>query len=539
MKKNNNKKFIIGGIIGGVLIIVMLLLTVNGNISLEFLSGNSTLAGNSATATNATSTNATATNATATNATSTNATATNATSANASITDNILYLNEFSVDRLSANTGEKIYVNKNTTGACNSAITLSFKENITNTTFNVTVESLNEKPYFEIPTNIVAGDYKLTDIVIVGLNSDNTTFTKHFSSEKSGENILPLEYNIIINVTVPKKAAINLTSFKLSTANAYAGDDIKINYSTNENLNSLKLIFKSNSGQEFTSFASNLENGPHFVIGSNVINDNYYLYEVILVSNNTTTIYTNGQNYNFNVNLTINEPLKNDSVKNNFVYNNEDITDDIIKEIYNTEQDINVIVNTTGNSIISANLFNSIKGTNKKLTINYKDNQIVFEGMDITLAKSIDTSITINNVIKEKEINKNVKNAFVINFKDNGNLPGKALIRLKITDDMKKLFKNNPVQIYYYDEIQKGYNLIQENVKNNNNYYEFTISHNSKYVVTKNEIDSSLILEESDDNVVSFQASNKVYILLIGASLLLITAVIITVVIVKKKKRIK
>ena len=536
MKRDNNKKLIIGGIVGGVLIVVMLLLTINGNISLEFLAGNSTLAGKSATATNATTTNATATNATATNATTTNATATNATSANASITDNILYLNEFGVDRLSANTGEKIYVNKNTTGACNSAITLSFKEIITNTTFNVTVESLNENPYFEIPTNIVAGDYKLTDIVIVGLNSDNTTFTKHFSSEKSGEHILPLEYDITINVTVPKKAAINLTAFKLSTANAFVGDDVKINYSANENLNSLKLIFKSNSGNEFTAFASNLENGPHFAIGSNVIKDNYYLYEVILVSNNTTTIYTNGQNYNFNVNLTINEPLKNESVKNNFVYNNEDVTDDIIKEIYNTNQDINVIINTTGNSIVSANLFNSIKGTNKKLTINYKDNQIIFEGKDITDVKSIDTSITINNVIKEKEINKNVKNAFVINFKDNGNLPGKALIRLKITDDMKHLFKNNPVQIYYYDELEKGFNLIKENVKANDNYYEFTIRHNSKYVITKNQIDSSLILKESDDNVVSFQASNKVYILLIGASLLLIAAVIVTIVIIKKKK---
>ena len=104
----------------------------------------------------ATDPNATASNATSANATSTNATSSNATASNASRTDNILYLNAFSLQVESAKPGDKVYVGKMTTGACNSGMSIQFNDvNNPVNQFTVNVENLSGVPYFVVIVVIV------------------------------------------------------------------------------------------------------------------------------------------------------------------------------------------------------------------------------------------------------------------------------------------------------------------------------------------------------------------------------------------------
>ena len=208
----------------------------------------------------------------------------------------------------------------------------------------------------------------------------------------------------------------------------------------------------------------------------------------------------------------------------------------MIKNIYNGNDDLEVKINANDNSIISSELFNAIKGTNKKLIISYNDNEIVFCGKDIETTKSIDTSISTNVVSKDKDIKELVDDGIVVNFVSNGNLPGNALVRLKVTNEMKTIFGNSKIYIYYYDDLEKGFNKIANEVSAKNGYYEFTISHNSRYVLTKTTIDDKYVTEE-EDNVVSFRSSNSHYLLWIAASIVLIVVIISIIVILKKRKK--
>ena len=128
-----------------------------------------------------------------------------------------------------------------------------------------------------------------------------------------------------------------------------------------------------------------------------------------------------------------------------------------------------------------------------------------------------------------------INEGIVLNFTSNGNLPGNALIKIKVTDEMKEILNNNKIYIYYYDEDKNGFNIIAREITEKDGYYEFTISHNSKYILTKTEVDNELIIEE-EENVVHFQQSNSHYLLWIAMSSLLIAVVIIIIIIVKKKE---
>lgn len=485
-------------------ILVGISLNANDTFALEDASSSN------ATNSNATSSNATNSNATSSNATNSNATSSNASASNASSTDNILYLNSISFSTNSVNPGDKIYINKNTSGACNSAITIYFKEKTTNNTFSVNVESLNDNPYFVVPNNTGVGEYIVTDVVFIGLNSDNTTFTKHYSINATNENISSYDFNLSINVKANEKvSAISLNKLEITSNSVSIGDKVSINISASESLTSLKLDFKSANGNTFTTYVNSLSNNPYFTVPATVKPDNYSIEKATLVSSNTTTIYTNGSNFNFNTNLTIKEASK--DTNTSFVYNNEDINDTIIKEIYNSKEDLKITINANGKSIILEELFKAIKGTKKQLIINYGENELIFCGNDIDTPKSIDVSISTSLVNDSEELKELVNDGIVVNFASNGNLPGNATVKVKITDEMKEKFGNKKINVYFYEDTQKGFNTIANEITAENGYYQFNISHNSKYILTTSDIDNKHILDV-ENNTVSNQKSGLSYL---------------------------
>ncbi len=554
-----------------------------------------------ATDSNATDSNATDANATDANATNSNATDANATDANASITDNIIFLHSFKLERNSVKPGEKIFVEIDTSGACNTGASVVFK-NPNGVTFTVQVQDITGSSYFTIPKSALASTYVVSDVLLVGLNSDNTTFTKQYSL--TGSNVF--NFNSFLTVTAKDKndvgnnnsgnsnsgnnnsgnnnsgnnnsgsnnsgsnnsgnnntgnnnsennnkennnsgnnndiqtvSKVTLNSITLDNSTAKVNEKVYINIKTSEKLNSLKLVFSSTDGTTFTVYGKDLSSSkPYIEIPSSTISGTYSLVSAIISTLDSSTIYSKTgekgiEKFNFNITIKIS-----DGAENVYIYNNEDINSEILAKLYSAPSGSEFTVNADSNTLINSELFNVIKGKNKKLIVNYKDNQIIFNGKDIDNSKTIDISMTVENIINNENISKLVSKGILVNFPDNGNLPGKALIRVKATDEVMQILKNK-VYVYVYNNSSNNFSVIDTNVKkSSDNYYEFTITHNSDYIIVNEKLESKLVVSKSSENVVNFQKGNKTLLMLIAIGGAIIIAAVIVIIVLKKKQNI-
>lgn len=493
---------------------------------------------------NASNSNASNSNASDSNASDANASSANASSANASATDNIIYLQNFALGSTSAKQGDKVNVTIGTSGACNSAVSIVFKGG-NGTTFTAQVQDITGNPYIVIPNSAVATTYSVSDVLLVGRNSDNTTFTKQYST--SGANTYAFNSSLTVVAketnnggnnggTQQPVAKVSLTSISLGSTSAKVSDKVYVNVQTSEKLNSLKLVFTSTDGKTFTVYAKDLSTKPYIEIPSSTVGGTYSLTSAIIATSKSSTAYSKDggndtEKFDFNSTIEIS-----DGTETTFIYNNEDVNSDVLTKLYNAPSGTEITINADSNTLINEELFNAIKGKNKKLVINYKDNQIVFNGNDIDNSKTIDISMTVDNVSSNEDINKLVSNGIVVNFPDNGNLPGKALIRVKATDDVDKVLNDN-VYVYVYNESSKDFCVVDTSVKKSKDgYYEFTITHNSDYLIVNEKLDSKLVVSQSDGNIVNFQKGNGTLLMLIAVGIAVIIAAVIVIIVLKKKK---
>ena len=480
-------------------------------------------------------------NASNSNASNSNASDANASSANASsATDNIIYLQNFALGSTSAKQGDKVNVTIGTSGACSSAISIVFKGG-NGTNFIAQVQDITGNPYIVIPNSAVATTYSVSDVLLIGRNSDNTTFTKQYST--SGAN--PYAFNSSLTVvakdtnnggTQQPVAKVSLTSISLGSTSAKVSDKVYVNIQTSEKLNSLKLVFSSTDGKTFTAYAKDLLIKPYIEIPSSTVAGTYSLTSAIISTSKISTAYSKDggndtEKFNFNSTIEIS-----DGTENTFIYNNEDVNSDLLTKLYNAPSGTEITINADSNTLINEELFNTIKGKNKKLVINYKDNQIVFNGNDIDSSKTIDISMTVDTVSSNEDINKLVSNGIVVNFPDNGNLPGKALIRVKATEEVDKVLNDN-VYVYVYNESSNNFCIVDTSVKKSKDgYYEFTITHNSDYLIVNEKLDSKLVVSQRDGNIVNFQKGNGTLLVLITIGVAVIIGAVIVIVVLKKKK---
>jgi len=558
--KNDTIKIIIGGIVvfllgfsGGYYYKSNKINSIQG-YSYDLVSGLTSLDD----ATNANATNANATNANATNANATNANATNAnaTNANASFNDNIIFLQKFELKKTVASVGDKINVNILTSGACNSAATIVFKNN-NGITFTAKVENIANDPYIVIPSNALSSKYNITDLLLVGKNSDGTTFTKQYST--NGFNKYDFNTDLVIENPKEEKSddsknkstdekdkdntvkatKIKLENITLKSKFANVGEKVYFVVSTSEKVNNIIIMFKSSDNKKFTVYAKDLEIlNPYFEIPSSTETGKYSLYSVTLISETKSVVYTkNGEDgtekYKFNEILEIKEP-----VLETYIYNNEDLDSEIISKLHTVSDDIDITINANANTIINEELFNVIKGKNKNLIINNNNNQIIFNGVNIINSKTIDVAMSVNKLSSNEKINNLVSDGIIVNFSDNGNLPGKALVRFKTLNEYEI---NDDSYIYLYNESSDNFTLVDAKVrKSTDDYYEFEISHNSSYLITNKKLDNSLIAT-NNSNIVNFQKGNSVHFLLIlvGAIVILIVLISILLINLKKNKKIK
>ena len=497
-----------------------------------------------ATDANATDSNATDSNATDANATDSNATNANATSGNAYYPNNIIYLDSFKIKTQSAKAGEKIYIDFSTSGAYLGDMILVLKNKTSNLTDSLQVKSIWSNPYIVLPTNLITSSYEVTDVLLVGTNDDDSTFTKQYSNVSKNNATYFGTFGTINVTALETQKALSVTDLKVNSSTVKAGEKVYITFKASDTLKSLKLVFKTSSNQVLDVYVKSLTSKPYFEVPSTAKSGKYTLTDVVLISESSTKIYSNNvtsgaEKLTYKYDLEIPE-VKEDDVKEiptTYVYNIEDVNDNLISSIYKLPDSSEININAISSTVINGDLFDSIKGTNKVLKINNNDNQIIFNGKDIVTSKTIDVNIEIHSVEENEEIYNLVKDGIVVDFPNNGNLPGKAQVRIKPSTELNQGLNSSGINVYYYNTEEDKFTAIAYNIsKSKDGYYEFVIDHNSSYILVNKKLDESLLTAEKEEKVVTFQKSNNVNLLLILGGLLVVIVSIVIVVVIKNKE---
>ena len=230
-------------------------------------------------------------------------------------------------------------------------------------------------------------------------------------------------------------------------------------------------------------------------------------------------------------------------------YKTSEITDELLTQLVESDTVKSIIINADEDTKIFEKIFEKLKNTNKQLVITYNENEIIFNGKNITNPKDIDVKIITNTILADKELSEMDlnTNGIAVYFEPNGELPGIAKIRIKATSTIKSSI-NSKVYVYYYDDENKNFMLVSKNVElTDDEFYEFAIEHNSKYVLVNNEINEKLLAgyveptSNEKKETVSFLESHKTYIAIIGMCAIAIIVIVIIIILdkkgIKKRKR--
>ena len=230
-------------------------------------------------------------------------------------------------------------------------------------------------------------------------------------------------------------------------------------------------------------------------------------------------------------------------------YKTSEITDELLTQLVESDTVKSIIINADEDTKIFEKIFEKLKNTNKQLVITYNENEIIFNGKNITNPKDIDVKIITNTILADKELSEMDlnTNGIAVDFEPNGELPGIAKIRIKATSTIKSSI-NSKVYVYYYDDENKNFMLVSKNVElTDDEFYEFAIEHNSKYVLFENEINEKLLAgyveptSNEKKETVSFLESHKTYIAIIGMCAIAIIVIVIIIILdkkgIKKRKR--
>jgi hypothetical protein len=186
--------------------------------------------------------------------------------------------------------------------------------------------------------------------------------------------------------------------------------------------------------------------------------------------------------------------------KDIYTFNYSDYSKRIDNDLNQLNDNAEINVNATSSPVIGRTLFEKIKDTGRMLNIDYQNVRWSFYGKDIDNPKALEVSTSIGKLSdKDKENFKNsdLSKSILMEFTDNGNLPGKALIRVR-SDDIKQFFEADSLYIYHYDDVEKTVSKVAMNVEPKGGYFEFYINHNSKYILTAIEMvdEEEVIIQE-------------------------------------------
>ena len=369
---------------------------------------------------------------------------------------------------------------------------------------------------------IYPGTYDVSSIFLYDKSGNIIRYTTNKEFADTSE-FLYYQPEISINLKEPTADELNDVSFTLNKLNlknqaATIGGQVPldVNYAyndTNKKIKSIYLIFRDSSQKKtFTTYVKSLFNNPYFIVASSADVATYKLdsigvtFEALDGTNNTIIINSssNSGKYSeiFNQNLTINKSTSNNNSNAEELYFSADeLNDEVYKKIQNSKDD-SIIIDADNYTIIPLQLFNIIKNSKKNLIIKHNKNEWIFNGRDIKAPKDIDVLMNFYEM-NNSNISDNLKKSFngdvvILEFPDNGELPGNVLIRIKDTEIISKL-NGDKYYIYYADTENDKLNKVALEVqKTSDGYIEFYINHNSKYIISSTEIKDQAILGEDD-----------------------------------------
>lgn len=216
---------------------------------------------------------------------------------------------------------------------------------------------------------------------------------------------------------------------------------------------------------------------------------------------------------------------------------NTDSQNYIVNEINNAYSGTTIELNVDYKNEVSSDIFEAIKGQNKTLKIVNNENELIFDGYNVTNPKTINAKITVDSILNNKVIADEISGGVVVSFANNGALPGKAEVRIKNTNLVNDLLENN-VYVYYFDKDNDEFVSVAKNVQLRDGYYSFNITHHSDYILTNDEI------EDADEDAtvdgktkVSFQKSKTLQFILIAFGIIAVAGAAITLIYLKKNKK--
>lgn len=406
------------------------------------------------------------------------------------------------------------------------------------------IQDIHYNPYIDLSSAasqsyLIHGEYIISSIFLMPSSHNYSMYSIDTSENKDA-----LQLADTLRFTI-KEPDIGLDFFALKSKKSFPNSKVDMDINVDAELISASLTFKNNT-DSFTVNINGLKSNPYIVIPLTANVGEYSLENIVLKSfDGRETVYdkSSGKNY-FNENNIIIEKKEKTENNNNIIIseenlylNNDELTPDIINQIKNLKSNISIEIDANNDRIIKKELFDAIKGTEKKLIIKNSIMEWVFNGIDIVNSKEINVNYNMNNIFEDSKLSKIISNGLVFDFSDNKELPGKCLIKILINSKISSVLNNNNINVYYYNEQTSKFDKVAMNVTlSNSKKYEFYIDHNSKYVLVNSEIDSKYI-SGKDTVLENNNNSGIINIVLISLIVLLIGLIITLIIKLKKNKQ--
>ncbi len=158
------------------------------------------------------------------------------------------------------------------------------------------------------------------------------------------------------------------------------------------------------------------------------------------------------------------------------------------------EDGLTAMINFDSNNCIAKKeWFDIIAKTNKSIVFSNNGIQWAFHGQDISMSKDIDLSLAISKVSSAQYGDKS--NALKLEFASNGQLPGKATVRIK-ADYIYNLKRLSGILYLYYMNSDQSLSL-ENNPKyildGKDHWCEFDVTHNSTFLVSGRELSTQAL----------------------------------------------
>ena len=167
----------------------------------------------------------------------------------------------------------------------------------------------------------------------------------------------------------------------------------------------------------------------------------------------------------------------------------------LVEDIQNMAEGSTAHIYYGNEATISKGVFEAIKGQDKTIALKSDGIEWIFNGKDVTDENIKDIDLTTSIEAKwnsDSDAAEGIdweQNALILSFAENGNLPAPAKIRIKADWVFKDAVGTENLYVYYYDNTKKEYVQVAANLTiTQDEYLEFTIDHNSDFVITQGEL---------------------------------------------------